>query len=75
MDAPKKSTLREIRIRKGLTQNELAYLCNMSPGTICLAETGKPISKNTAKFIAHALGVAVEDIEGLVVSDRRRRSI
>ena len=56
-------TLKEIRLKKGITQVELAKHVGISPQTISHYETGraKP-SLDVAVKLAKALGVSVEEI-------------
>lgn len=50
--------LKIARLRKGLTQSQLAKLCYIDDGTLCAYETGRYIPKvDVAIRIADALGV------------------
>jgi DNA-binding XRE family transcriptional regulator len=55
------SPLARARIRKGLTQVQLAALVHVHPMTIGTAERGAPASQLAARLAA-ALGVPVEEL-------------
>ncbi|PLS82732.1 MAG: hypothetical protein CYG60_23745 [Actinobacteria bacterium] len=59
MQIPK---LREWRERRGLTQKELAQVARVSPRSVAGYEAGQSIRPNTARKIADALEIAVEDL-------------
>jgi transcriptional regulator with XRE-family HTH domain len=56
--------IRELRFRRGWTQQELAAAAELSPRTIEYAEAGKRVSPPTITSIAEALGVRVESLIG-----------
>lgn len=60
--------LKEIRIKKGLMQKDVAKLSNITPSFYCLIEKGerKP-SLETAKSIADALGVSLDEFYEVIV--------
>lgn len=51
------SKLRDLRIRKGMSQEKLGLLSNLNKRTIQRAERGDPVSLETVAFIADALEV------------------
>lgn len=59
MQIPK---LREWRERRGLTQKDLARIAKVSPRSVAGYEAGQNIRPNTARKIADALEIAVEDL-------------
>lgn len=62
--------LKEVRIRKGLTQKQLGDLCGIADSNIRKYENNKQNPKiETVKKIASALGVGVEVLEGLETFD------
>ncbi len=74
MQIPK---LREWRERRGLTQKELAQAARVSPRSVAGYEAGQSIRPNTARKIADALEIAVEDLlntAGEYELDRREKS-
>jgi transcriptional regulator with XRE-family HTH domain len=74
MEIPK---LKEWRERRGLTQRELAELAGVSLRGIAGYEAGQSIRPNTARKVADALEVAVEDLlntAGLYELDEREKS-
>ena len=63
--------IRETRIRKGISQSELARLCNMKPTQLCNLEANKNIpSLVTIRRIADVLKVSVIDL----IADGQRKS-
>lgn len=56
--------IREIRIEKGMTQEELAERSGVSRVSISLIENGKitNVSSNTLRALADALGVSLDAI-------------
>jgi DNA-binding XRE family transcriptional regulator len=55
-------TLKECRAQKGLTQEELARLTNVSVSTIAKAEKKNSCNLETAKKIAEILEKTIEEI-------------
>ena len=58
----KLTKLKEARLAAGLEPMELALKADMSQATIYKAESGKEIKKSTAKRLARAVGVKLEDL-------------
>ena len=56
-------TLRELRLRAVLTQEELAHKAGVSRTTVVAAEKGKRPRPKTIRAVAKALGVAPQEIE------------
>ncbi|HEY9751261.1 MAG TPA: helix-turn-helix transcriptional regulator [Allocoleopsis sp.] len=55
--------IRELRRRKGFTQNELAAIAGLCAATVGLHERGKlSPNKRSLKAYAYALGVEVEEL-------------
>ena len=54
--------LKQHRDRVGITQEELARMANISYRTVSNAERGKTCSFATAKKLAKAIGVKLEDL-------------
>ena len=62
--------IKEVRIRKGLTQKQLGDLCGIADSNIRKYENNKQNPKiETVKKIASALGVGIEVLEGLETFD------
>ncbi|GEQ27711.1 helix-turn-helix transcriptional regulator [Clostridium butyricum] len=55
-------TLKEMRIKKGLTQEELARKTELSLSTIVKAERKNTCNLDTARKIANALEKTIEEI-------------
>lgn len=55
-------TLKKTRIEKGLTQEELARITNLSVSTIAKAEKKNSCSLENAKKIADTLEKSIEEI-------------
>lgn len=58
-------TLPVILARRGWKPSDLAYEARLSYSVISNAINGQKISEKTAKKISKALGVNLEDIDGL----------
>lgn len=58
--------LREIRVKRGLTQEELAKLAYVSQSSICYIEKGKMPRMDTLQKICEALEI---QIQGLIERD------
>lgn len=67
--------LRILRIRRGLTQRELAALCGMAPGQVSRYEAGlhTPYASSLAR-LARELKVSVQTLAGSLVTGRRARA-
>lgn len=64
------SKLKEIRIRKGLTQKQLGDLCGIADSNLRKYESNKQNPKiETVRKIASALGIGIEVLEGLETFD------
>lgn len=59
------TTIRELREKAGLTQNELAGKALVSYASISRAENGKGISKTSLLLICRALGVSEGEVTGV----------
>jgi DNA-binding XRE family transcriptional regulator len=57
--------LRLIRQNQGLSRSELAVKARVGEKTIFRAETGQPVRRITLAKICRALGVKIEEVEGL----------
>lgn len=55
--------VRSLREKKGMTQEKLALLANVTTRTVQRAESGKSLSLETVAFIAEALEVTTMDIK------------
>lgn len=65
--------LRAARERAGLTQSELARLCDLSQPAVAGWESGKrPIQETTLEKVAAAIGLGVEEMLYQELSARRR---
>lgn len=58
-------TLRELRVKRDWTQDELAGFAGVGPQTVWRAEAGRAINKKTARALCKALEVSLEDVSGL----------
>ena len=56
----------DIRIKKGISQNQLAKMCNVPQSVISDIESGKTKAPriDTLKAIAAALGVTIDELIG-----------
>src|SRR5258708_18172578 len=63
-------TLRDERVKLGLSAKKLALLADVSRGTLALAEEGANIELDTLRKLAGALGIREIDIGGLLVHTR-----
>lgn len=54
------STLKDLRLEKGYTQEDLAREADVTVAVISRAENGKSISRNTLRRLSKALGVSPE---------------
>ena len=54
--------LRSMRVQKGMSQEKLGLITNLSKRTIQRAENGKPIAIETLAFIAEALEIEPEKL-------------
>lgn len=61
--------LRLIRENQGLSRAQLAVKANVGEKTIFRAETGQPVRRITLARICKALGVRIEEVEGLNILD------
>lgn len=62
------TTIREARISKGLTQEEVCALTGIAHKTISRLENDKgPFNKVTLKTVCRVLGVRPEDITGVTL--------
>lgn len=57
--------LKTIRISQGLSRAELAVKAQVGITTIIRAERGVPVGRITLAKICKALGIKLEDVEGL----------
>ena len=66
--APKRldQVIRELREKKGLTQEELAFKAKVTPGYVAQLELGirKNPSLDVVRRLAHALGVRLAELLG-----------
>ena len=56
--------LRNLRLRKGMSQEKLGLLTNLNKRTIQRAENGQPVAIESLAFMAEALEVAPEALRG-----------
>lgn len=62
-----KPSIREVRIRAGLTQEQVADKAGLSKTTVHKIERGGPFRRGTLRLICDALGVTLDDVaEGKV---------
>lgn len=54
--------IREIRLERGLTQENLAYAAGLTVKTVIRAEQGAGVNERTLRKIAKALGVEPGDL-------------
>lgn len=55
--------IRAARMRRGLTQRQLALAAGIGKSTLSMIEAGQRVPRvDTALFIARALGMTVEDL-------------
>lgn len=67
-------SIKEIRLRRGFTQLDLAYQAGITPQTVSRLENGwQAPNLDTCQRIAHALGVPLSDIVGSVLELRPPR--
>lgn len=66
------STIKELREKANLTQDELAYKAGINSSTISNMETGKPVRKLMVNLVCDALGVSSNDVTGVVYASRYR---
>lgn len=71
-------SIRELRVRRDISQETLARSANVGSQTIWRAEAGRPIRRESALAICQALGVSLSQVEGLqlfsaVQSQNRKR--
>lgn len=68
--------LRSIRMEKGLLQNEVARLSNISPGFYCHIENGnrKP-SLEKAKQISYILGLSLDEFYKAININEYKKSL
>lgn len=64
-------TLRELRVKKGLSQTELASKAGVSYNTVSHMERGIRVSVKKAMSVCDALGVTLDDIAGLNITTSR----
>ncbi len=63
--------LKELRMRKGLSQSDLGKLAGVSHETVARIERGQKTGMKSALKICRVLEVEVDQVEGLVVSTWR----
>lgn len=65
--------LKSIRMEKGLLQNEVARLSNISPGFYCHIENGnRNPSLDNARQISYILGLSLDDFYEALYLDKDR---
>lgn len=64
------STIRELRLARGISQNDLAYVSGLSYGAISRMERGKPVQRTTFHVVCNVLGVTPENVTGVVLVNR-----
>src|SRR5260221_2870442 len=63
-------TLRDERVKLGLSAKKLALLADVSRGTLALAEEGANIELDTLRKLAATLGITEIDIGGTLLRTR-----
>jgi len=61
--------IREIREKQGLTPTQLAAKANVSAQTVYRIERGDPVGRVYIARVCNALGVQMENVEGLNFRD------
>jgi transcriptional regulator with XRE-family HTH domain len=64
-------TLKQIRMRRGLSQAELARLSGVTVKTISSIECGKTAQTSTILKICRVLEIELDDLEGVKLSTYR----
>ena len=68
------ATLKEVRVKAGLTQEELAHQAGVSASTIHFLERGAGQPRfETYQALKRVLGAAIDTVEFEVVPDKRRK--
>ena len=72
-------TIRDLRLKRGWSREYLAVSAGVGSNTIARAEAGEAIRKANAIAICNALGVALDQVEGIslfsaVQAQNRRRA-
>lgn len=62
-------TIRELRVRQGMSQKELAVAIGVSEQTINRLETGKSARKSTIVAVCRALYTTMDHVEGYSLFD------
>lgn len=63
-------TIKELRLKLGWTQDDLAREAGVSTSTISKIERGGSINKSTLKWVLQALRVQTGEVSGVVVKNR-----
>lgn len=63
------TTIRQLRLNKGWSQQVLAHKARLSMGTVAKADKGEPISRNNLAHLCDALGINVEDVTEVQYKD------
>jgi transcriptional regulator with XRE-family HTH domain len=66
--------LRELRIKKGLTLEQLAGLAGLNKDTLSRLEKGRKAMPVTVGKLSGALGVAVSELEELIEGENKEQS-
>lgn len=67
-------TVKELRESRGWTQPDLAVKAGVSVAVISRMENGKPIQKTSLLLVAHTLMVSVDQITGVNIVHRIKRT-
>jgi len=65
-----KTTIQETRVKKGLTQSQLAVYAHVAIGSVSAIENGKACTMRVLQSLCRVLQVDPKDIEGVVIKKR-----
>lgn len=66
-------TIREARLARGWSQEELAYRSLVSFGTVNRLENGHPVSIQSLRRVCQALEIDPQSVEGVNIAPRVKR--
>ena len=67
-------TIKELRVQRGWTQDNLAREAGVATSTISHLENGEPVQRSTLKLVCQALRVRPGEITGATIINRVSKS-